>query len=61
MMERYLQRTGSEMKQPSPGIYRLKDPYHGEVDLIWKGNLIWGILGLTDLNLRSQYLQKLKP
>lgn len=60
MTERYLQRIGSELKQPSPGIFRLKDPYHGEVDLIWKGNLIWGILGLTDLNLRSQYLQKLR-
>jgi hypothetical protein len=61
MMERYLQRTGSEMKQASPGTYQLKDPYHGAVDIIWKGNLIWGILGLTDLNLRSQYLQRLKP
>ena len=61
MLERYLQRIGSQIKLASPGIYQLKDPYHGEVDLIWRGNLIWGILGLTDPNLRSQYLQRLKP
>ncbi len=61
MMESYLQRIGSRIEQASPGIHQLKDPYHGEVGLIWKGNLIWGILGLTDLNLRSQYLQRLKP
>lgn len=61
MVEKYLQRTGRGMRQVSPGLYPLKDPYHGEIDLIWKGNLIWGILGLTDPNLRSQYLQKLKP
>jgi len=61
MMEGYLQRTGREAKQAFEGTYQVKDPYHGEVDLFWKGNLIWGVLGLTDLNLRSQYLQKLKP
>jgi hypothetical protein len=60
MMERYLKQTGREGKQASEGSHQLKDPYHGEVDIFWKGKFIWGILDLNDPNLRSQYLQKLK-
>lgn len=60
MMERYLQQIGREAQQASEGSYQLKDPYHGEVDIFWKGKFIWGVLDLNDPNLRSQYLQKLK-
>ncbi len=61
MMEQYLRCSGREAKQVSEGTLRIKDPYHGEVSIFWKGKFIWGILGLNDPNLRSQYLQKLKP
>ncbi len=61
MLGKYFQRTGKETPRISEGVYQVKDPYQGEVDIIWKGNSLWGILGLTDSNLRSQYLQKLKP
>jgi hypothetical protein len=61
MMEKYLLRTGREVKEASEGLHRLKDPHLGEVDLFWKGKLIWGILDLNDPALRLQYLQKLKP
>jgi hypothetical protein len=60
MMEKYLNQTGSEGQKPSEGTYRLKDKYHGEVDIFWKGKFIWGILDLNDSSLRDQYLQKLK-
>jgi len=60
MMEKYLKQTGSEGQNPSDGTYRLKDKYHGEVDIFLKGKFIWGILDLNDPNLRDQYLQKLK-
>jgi hypothetical protein len=61
MLESYLLRTGREAKQVAEGLHQVKDPYHGEIDLFWKGKLIWGILGLEDADLRSQYLRKLKP
>jgi hypothetical protein len=60
LMEKYFQRIGKETKRIAEGSYQLKDPYHGEVDIMWKGKSIWGILGLTDPDLRSQYLKKLK-
>ena len=60
MMEKYLNQTGREGQKPSEGTYRLKDKYHGEVDIFWKGKFIWGILDLNDSSLRDQYLQKLK-
>jgi hypothetical protein len=58
MMEKYLKQTGSQEKKASEGAYRLKDHYHGEVDLFWKGKFIWGILDLEDPALRSQYLKE---
>lgn len=60
MMERYFQQTGGEGGKASKGVHRVKDPYHGELDILWKGKYIWGIVDLKDPNLRSQYLQKLK-
>lgn len=58
MMEKYLKQTNSQDKKASEGAYRLKDHYHGEVDLFWKGKFIWGILDLEDPTLRSQYLKQ---
>ena len=58
MMEKYLKQTNNEGKKASEGAYRLKDHYHGEVNLFWKGKFIWGILDLEDPALRSQYLKE---
>jgi hypothetical protein len=60
MLESYLLRTGREAKQAVEGLHLVKDPYHGEVDIFWKGKLIWGILDLNDADLRYQYLRKMK-
>jgi hypothetical protein len=60
MMEKYLDQTGSEGRKPSEGTYRLKDKYHGEVDLFWKGKSIWGIVDLKDSDLRSKYLSAIE-
>jgi hypothetical protein len=59
MVEKYLAQTKSQAK-PIEGTLRLKDPYHGEVDLLWKGRFIWGVLDLDDPALRSRYLQELE-
>lgn len=57
MIQKYLQQTGRTEKSVVEGRYTISDPYHGEVDLYWKGGNIWGILNLNDLSLRSKYLQ----
>ncbi len=60
MMEKYLKQTGNEGRKLSEGTHRLKDTYHGEVDLFWKGKFIWGIVDLKDPDLRSRYLRKIE-
>ena len=57
MMEKYLNQTGNEGKAVSEGPYRLKDRYHGDIDLFWKGRLIWGIVDLNDPEIRSKFLK----
>ncbi|MGB9700216.1 MAG: hypothetical protein ACPL5I_12620 [Thermodesulfobacteriota bacterium] len=54
MMPKYLQKleVSQELKE---GLYRLLDPYHGEIEFFWQENLIWGILNLHDQNLRAYY------
>jgi hypothetical protein len=60
MMEKYLKQTGNEGRKPSEGTYRIKDNYHGEVDLFWKGKSIWGIVDLKDSDVRSKYLRAIE-
>jgi hypothetical protein len=60
MMEKYLKQTGNEGKTVSEGAYRLKDRYHGDVDLFWKGRLIWGIVDLNDPELQSKFLKAIE-
>ena len=60
MMEKYLHQTGNEEKEVSEGTYRLKDRYHGDVELFWKGRLIWGILDLNDPELQSKFLKAIE-
>ena len=60
MMGKYLKQTGNEGKTVSEGAYRLKDRYHGDVELFWKGRWIWGILDLNDPELQSKFLKAIE-
>ena len=57
MIQKYLQQAGDPRKNVVEGRYTLPDPYHGEMDLIWKGRYIWGVLNLGEPSLRSKYLK----
>jgi hypothetical protein len=57
IIEKYLQQTRSPGQNISEGRYNISDPYHGEIDLCWKGNYIWGIFNAKDRALRSNYLR----
>ncbi|MCX5734309.1 MAG: hypothetical protein NTW68_08290 [candidate division NC10 bacterium] len=58
MLEKYLQQVDPSRKGAVEGPYRLKDPYHGELDLFWRGQSIWGTMSLGDPDLRAKYLKQ---
>jgi hypothetical protein len=60
MIQRYLEQTGKTEKKVREGRHIISDPYHGEIELSWRGTHIWGILNLNDLSLRSKYLKLLE-
>jgi hypothetical protein len=57
MIQKYLQQTRSPEKNVTESRYAIADPYHGEIELHWKGKYIWGILNVSDMSLRSKYLK----
>jgi hypothetical protein len=57
MVQKYLQQTGSPKKTITESHYTIADPYHGDIELHWKGKYIWGILNLNEVSLRSKYLK----
>jgi hypothetical protein len=57
MVQKYFQQTGNTKKNIVEGIYKVTDPYHGEIEFYWRGKFIWGTLNLSDASLRSKYLK----
>jgi hypothetical protein len=56
MLGQYLTQIKQEVTL-AEGAYQVRDPYHGEVALLWKGRYIWGTTKLADPGLRSAYLK----
>lgn len=56
-LRRYMEKLGTPTADPKEGTYRFTDPYHGKVELFWRGRNIVGVLGLPDEALRGEYLQ----
>ncbi len=58
IIQQYLRQIKSPVKEISEGRYTLADPYHGIIDLVWKGRYILGIADLPDEGLRSKFLKR---
>jgi len=58
MVEKYLAQLGMKDKPVAEGQYTLSDAYHGEIELHWKGDRIWGILDLGDPGLRAKSMKR---
>jgi hypothetical protein len=56
VIQSYLRRIKNADQGVDESRYTLNDPYHGVVDLYWKGFSIWGVLDSEDADLRSRYL-----
>ena len=57
MLGQYLKQIKQEADL-AEAAYQVKDPYHGEMALLWKGKYIWGTLKVTDPGLRAAYLKQ---
>ena len=57
MIQEYLLHTGNLQTRIEEGHFKVKDPYHGEIDFYWKGRYIWGALNLDEPTIRSKYLK----
>lgn len=56
MIQKYLEKIDKPRERTEEGRFTLQDPYHGEMDFVWKGKYIWGVLNLGDPALRLRYL-----
>jgi hypothetical protein len=57
MLERYFAQVKHPTGSVAEGAFRLKDLYHGEMDLVWNGSRIWGVMGAADPDLRGRYVR----
>jgi hypothetical protein len=57
MLEHYLKQIKREATL-AEGAYQVKDPYHGEMALLWKEKYIWGTVKVTDPDVRAAYLKQ---
>jgi hypothetical protein len=55
-LNQYLQQTGQPQTETAYGRLAIQDPYHGTIYLAWRGNHIWGTLGLAGEDLAEGYL-----
>jgi len=60
MLERYLKESGEVVAGIAEGRHRVKDRYHGEMELLWKGRHVWGTMSLDDAALRAKYLRQIE-
>jgi hypothetical protein len=57
MLGQYLKQIKHEAAALVEGPYQVKDPYHGNVTLFWRGKYIWGTMHLADPDLQALYLK----
>jgi hypothetical protein len=57
MIEKYLEKIQKPRENLAEDRYTILDPYHGEMDFVWKGKYIWGVLNLDDTIVRSKYFK----
>ncbi len=57
MIQKYLEKIQKPRENLAEGRYTIRDLYHGEMDFVWKGRYIWGVLNLDDTVVRSKYLK----
>lgn len=60
MVGRYLEKNKDPQNDLKEGTFKVADPYHGEVEFIWEGKYMWGVLDCADPGSRSMYLKQIR-
>jgi hypothetical protein len=59
MLEKYL-KFAKQDDEVSDGLFKIHDPYNGDIDVILKGNTLAGIVSCEDESILQEYLGLLK-
>ncbi|VAX16945.1 hypothetical protein MNBD_IGNAVI01-210 [hydrothermal vent metagenome] len=59
MLEDYFVSIKNDTKNIKEGFIYVKDPYQGEYDILWQGNIVAGVIDSPDAELNKKYLEKI--
>jgi len=59
MLEDYFVSIKNDTKNIKEGFIHVKDPYQGEYDILWQGNIIAGVIDSPDAELNKKYLERI--
>jgi len=59
IITRHLEQAQQPVNTVNPGITEINDPYNGKIRILWKDNVIWGIIDLKDDAVAGRYLNLL--
>ena len=57
MLENYFSSIKMDKKNISEGNIKVKDAYQGEINILWMGNNVIGVLNCSDAELGKKYLE----
>jgi hypothetical protein len=60
MLKTWQSKSGQEAEQIAEGRYGLNDPHSGKISLDWKGNHIWGCIGVSSGLSGEEHLEYLR-
>lgn len=59
-LQRYFQQIKRPAEKIAEGRHEISDPYHGTLEIFWKGKYIGGVLNLPPSPVREKYLSSLE-
>jgi len=59
-LQRYFQQLKRPAETVAEGRHEISDPYHGSLEIFWKGKYIGGVLNLPPSPARQKYLSAIE-
>ncbi len=60
MLENYFKSIKNKKGNIAQGIIHIKDPYQGEYNILWRNNIVTGVLDSPDNELSEKYLKMIR-
>ena len=61
ILRQYLEFAGQPTGNLTQGRITVKDPYNGDIEILWKGNWIYGVSGTSNRAVADGYLGMISP